>query len=405
MRAFLNRATDMIFAICRPLPQPSKPFSVSFRSIPSHQLFTALLVPALSLLSCTLFFFSLPGCATRSSTPPRSTIIEQAKEKGIAIRTVEQDLSRYNALVAENNMRLQSLIQGRTGGNSLERSYRLGAGDQIEINVFDVPELNLTTEVRQTGVVSLPLVGAVPAEGLTEAEFLSQLTERLTTFVRNPQISVAVTSYASQLVSVMGAVRTPGAIPLKRGGNNLLDLLARAGGVNEKAGTVLYLVPGAASTQVGGGPIGESEGLEIALDQVLGTQGGFPLTVPVQGGDMIVIPEAGRILVEGEVVRPGSFELNQQMTFLGALAAASGITYSAKVDEVELVRHISPTEKVHLVYDLEKIARGEEKDIRLKNGDIVRIPSDSSRRLRQDTWETISGVINFGVGGQYNVAN
>lgn len=41
--------------------------------------------------------------------------------------------------------------------------------------------------------------------------------------------------------------------------------------------------------------------------------------------------------------------------------------------------------------------------MRLRNGDLVKVPSDTSRRLRQDTYEMVGRVINFGVGGQVNV--
>ena len=118
---------------------------------------------------------------------------------------------------------------------------------------------------------------------------------------------------------------------------------------------------------------------------------------------MVLVPEAGKIMVEGEVQKGGSYDLNPQTTLLSALAAAGGITYGAKVDEVEVVRDLSLTRKAHLVLDLGKIASGEEKDVRLRNGDIVRVPSDSGRRLTQDTFEGFAKLINFGVGGTFSV--
>jgi len=148
-----------------------------------------------------------------------------------------------------------------------------------------------------------------------------------------------------------------------------------------------------------------SGGLEIYLEEIMGTGGNIPLEIPVHGGDMIIIPESGRILVEGEVENRGVYELGQRMSLLGALAAAGGITYGAKVDEVEVVREFIPQQKVRLVLDLQKIMTGEEKDIRLRNGDLVRVPSDSSRRLKQDTFEGITRIINFGVGGTVNLTH
>ena len=73
---------------------------------------------------------------------------------------------------------------------------------------------------------------------------------------------------------------------------------------------------------------------------------------------------------------------------------------------MEIVRDVGdPDKKARLVIDLERISRGEDRDVRLRNGDIVRVPSDSGRRLTQDTFEGISRILNFGVGGTVNVVN
>jgi protein involved in polysaccharide export with SLBB domain len=145
-------------------------------------------------------------------------------------------------------------------------------------------------------------------------------------------------------------------------------------------------------------------GIEIYLDEVMGTSGGIPVEIPVRGGDMVIIPESGKVNVEGEVSKPGTYDLPQQMTLLSALAASGGITYSAKVDEVEVIRDVGGSEKARLVVDITKIGTGEERDVRLRNGDIVRIPSDGGRRLTQDTFDGLSRIINVGVGGSFNLA-
>ncbi len=118
---------------------------------------------------------------------------------------------------------------------------------------------------------------------------------------------------------------------------------------------------------------------------------------------MVIVPEAGKVMVEGEVERSGSYDLSQQTTLLSALASAGGISYAAKVDEVEIIREVGADKKAHLVLDLGRIANGEEKDVRLKNGDIVQVPTDSGRRMTRDTYEGISRIINFGIGGSVRV--
>ena len=140
--------------------------------------------------------------------------------------------------------------------------------------------------------------------------------------------------------------------------------------------------------------------LEISVEDVFGTSGGIPLEIPVRGGDMIIVPEAGKILVEGEVTARGSFPIGKRSTLLGALASAGGITYGAKVDEIELIRPTRTGEKLRLVVNLEDMLNGSQEDVSLRNGDIVRVPSNRGRRLTEDTFESISRVLNIGVGGQ-----
>jgi protein involved in polysaccharide export with SLBB domain len=186
---------------------------------------------------------SCVGCAQRAFFDPRSEIIANAQSKGVAARSIEEDRELFFAQETTQRKRLQTLIAKRSEPEFKDSSYRLGAGDDIEINVFDVPELNVTTKIRQSGFLSLPLIGAVNAIGLTESELVEQLRSRLKTFVRDPQVSVFVTNYGSQKVAVMGAVRTPGNIPLKKGANSILELIAQAGGVSERAGNYINFIP------------------------------------------------------------------------------------------------------------------------------------------------------------------
>ncbi len=361
----------------------------------------------------------LGGCSGRAIVKPRSEVVEENLEAGLPVRTVDEDRALFYQAEEVQKQRLLTLIRQRSSGVVRDGSYRLGPGDEIELNVFDVPELNVTTRVRQSGFVSLPLVGAVRAGGLTESEFTEDLGKRLSAYVRSPQISMFITQFGSQKIAVMGAVAKPGTYPLRKGINSILELLSEAGGVTYKAGNFLNFIPAEmsgiaegdqhesrarltlaasdATTAVGGG-------IQVYLDQVLGTSGGIPLEIPVRGGDMIIIPEAGKVMVEGEVEKPGGIDLGQQLTVLGALAAAGGITYGAKVDEIEVIREGGIEDKLRLVLDLGKMASGEDKDVRLRNGDIVRVPSDSGRRLTQDTFEGLTKLINFGVGGSVNLA-
>ena len=135
----------------------------------------------------------------------------------------------------------------------------------------------------------------------------------------------------------------------------------------------------------------------------MGTAGGIPLEIPVRGGDMVIVAESGKVSIEGEVEKPGQYDTGRELTLLSALAAAGGITYSAKIDEVEVVRDLPSGEKGRMIRNLELVARGEQRDVRLRVGDLVRVPSHAGRRLGRDTFESIQGILNFGIGGSVNL--
>jgi polysaccharide export outer membrane protein len=362
--------------------------------------------------------FSLSSCAKRAPTPPRSEVMEDARERGIPVASVEEDNAKFLAFEENQKNRLIELLKERSGQSDRDLTYRIGPQDEIEINVFDVPELNLAAKVNQTGFLSLPLLGGVKAVGLTEPELQATLQEKLKSYLKNPEVAVAVKKYASQKVSVVGAVNKPGAFALEQGGQTIQEVINLAGGINAKASNFLTFVPGslsAGSSEMANDSdsrarlavslaSGKQAGFEIPLDQLYGTTGGIPLQIPIRGGDMIVLPEAGKISVEGEVEKPGQYELSQQMTVLGALNAAGSITYSAKIDEVEIVRDISPFERARYVFDLDRIRSGEIQDLKLRTGDVLRVPTDSGKRMTETTFEGLSRIINFGVGGTVNVA-
>lgn len=357
-------------------------------------------------------------------TPPRSELVAASLNTAMPLSAPEDERARFEEYEEQQRQKLISLVRQRTSSGIHDPSYVIGPGDELEINVFDVAELNVTARVKDSGFINLPLVGAVSAKGKTEQELISELTTRLAAFVRRPQVSVFISQYGSQKVAVVGAVEKPGNYSLRKGSNGILELLAEAGGVNARAGNYINIVPaegqrgGSAqdssvemraraglAQMVAGANAQRGRAVEVPLEVVLGTSGGIPIEVPIQGGDMIVVPEAGTVTVEGEVQKAGSFDLGRKSTVLGALAASGGITYGAKVDEVEVVRDLGSDEKVHLILDLTQVISGETRDLKLRNGDVVRVPSDSGRRLRQDTFEAIGKVINVGVGGTVNVVN
>src|ERR1700677_3570569 len=102
-----------------------------------------------------------------------------------------------------------------TQARAASEDYRLGAGDLLKIVVFDHDELNLDARVSQTGNITFALVGQVPVGGLSTREAALLLSKRLADggVVSQPQVSILVSDYESQKVSVMGQVTKAGQYP------------------------------------------------------------------------------------------------------------------------------------------------------------------------------------------------
>ncbi len=118
---------------------------------------------------------------------------------------------------------------------SAPRPQVLGPFDQVSVDVFGLPEFSRTVTIDRSGNISLPLTGEIAASGRTPTQLAELVTSRLrASHVRQPQVSINVTQVVSQVITVNGAVRTPGLYPVT-GRMTLMRALARAEGTTEFA--------------------------------------------------------------------------------------------------------------------------------------------------------------------------
>jgi polysaccharide biosynthesis/export protein len=121
--------------------------------------------------------------------------------------------------------------------------YRIGPLDVLEVEVFGAPALSRTVRISAGGEFSMPLIGRVMAAGLSVGELEAVIARHLEDgYLEEPQVSVFVTEYMSQRVTVEGAVREPG-IHALTGRTSLLQVIALSNGLDELAnprGIVIY---------------------------------------------------------------------------------------------------------------------------------------------------------------------
>ena len=235
--------------------------------------------------------------------------------------------------------------------------YRIGAGDVLQITVFDHDDLTGNFHVEADGALQFPLVGRIAAAGRTTGELQSELRAVLDRdYLVSPQVAVNVEEYKSQAVDVVGAVRNAGRYFLK-GATRLQDILAMAGGVANDAGEEIDVTRGG----------GDGRLIRVPRSELY--DGRRPeLNVVLKAGDVVEVKTREGISVLGEVTRPGSYDWKPSLTVLQAVALAGGLTVWAK-EEAQILRG-----QRRIEVSLSDIRRGKTKDVQLEPGDHVSVP-------------------------------
>ncbi len=308
------------------------------------------------------------------------------------------------------------------------KGYPVSAGDVVGIDVFGFTNLTSQMPIAPDGTITAPLIGKTEIADMSLEEARAHIARQYGRFIRSPQVQVSLKSTQASRVSIMGEVTKPGFYPISHQGMLLTELLSEAGGRSPNAGSRIILLPAPrilpeqtvqqsasvkpsapglvmASDVTGStsrADLSENPGVEIELEALTGQLDRRPLLVPLMPGDTIVVPEAGTYEVDGEVTAPGSYKLASRTSVIGAVAAAQGFTYSANVNQVEVIRDTGGGRKAILTLDMEEVGLRGGRDIRLRNGDLVRVPSEPNRFFKRQIVETVNGLFN-GFGAQKRI--
>ncbi|HEU5401603.1 MAG TPA: polysaccharide biosynthesis/export family protein [Terriglobales bacterium] len=115
-------------------------------------------------------------------------------------------------------------------------AYVIGAEDVLMVSVWKEPDFSSTIPVRPDGMVSLPLLGDVPAAGRTPAVLAQDLTVRLKKYIDDPRVTVVVTAINSKRIYILGEVNHPGALNMSPN-MTVLQAISAAGGPTAYANT------------------------------------------------------------------------------------------------------------------------------------------------------------------------
>lgn len=112
-----------------------------------------------------------------------------------------------------------------------EMVYQLSPFDLVAVSVYGQEDLQCEQLISDKGVLSMPLLGAVPVGGLTVAEAESLVARMLVQqeYLRNPVVNISIREFAPKIVTVLGEVEKPGAVAIPPGRNGIPLLVAVAG--------------------------------------------------------------------------------------------------------------------------------------------------------------------------------
>lgn len=111
----------------------------------------------------------------------------------------------------------------------------ISPNDILEVNVFQVPDLDRTVQVDSRGIINLPLIGAVQAAGKSARQLESEIAAKYdANYLQSPQISVFVKESMGQRVTVEGEVRKAGIYPVTSE-TSVLAAIAQSGGLSDIA--------------------------------------------------------------------------------------------------------------------------------------------------------------------------
>lgn len=264
-----------------------------------------------------------------------------------------------------------SAVSLAQASNGAHESLLIGPGDLLQVTVLGEPDLSQRVRVRDSGELSLPLIGNVEVRGLSASDAATAIAGKYVQgqFLKHPEVSVFIEEYATQSVSVLGQVEKPGLVSISTP-RSLVDVLAMAGGLTDVADRHITIERG-----------GNSRGVaEVFLSNR--ADDALNANVDIFPGDRILVPRAGVVYVLGDVGRPGGYVMqnNSRITVLQAIAMAAGVNKTASVARARLIHNTNGQYRERDL-PLKDIEEGKAPDELLQADDVIFIPFSFGKNI------------------------
>jgi polysaccharide export outer membrane protein len=276
---------------------------------------------------------------------------------------------------------------GVSPADPARQTYLLGPQDVVTIHALNAPDISdKPFRLDADGELKLPMLGRIHAGGMTPEQLEGEIGKRLKVYLEEPEVTVGITEFRSQPVSILGSVGTPGVHQLE-GQKTLLEVLAVAGGLKSEAGATIKItrrleygkipVPGAVDD-----PTHQFSIAEINLKSVMDATSP-ELNILIKPHDVLSVPHSDVVYVIGEVGKAGPLPLNegQSISVLEAVSSSGGMLRTAAPSHSRILRPVvGQPKRVEVAVDVKKILAGQSDDIPLLAGDILVVPGSTGKR-------------------------
>ena len=241
---------------------------------------------------------------------------------------------------------------------------RIIPGDVLTIRIYGSIDFSPIVKVGSDGDVQLPLIGIVNLGGLSIPRAENAIAARLVAagMYRHPSVSVQVTEFSSQFVTIEGEVK--GSIVPVNGERRLLDILAIAGGLPPTASHVVHILrPGLDAPIV----------VDLGTDPARSAQA----NIAILPRDTILVSRVGVVYMLGAFLRQGAIPLEQNspLTLMQASSLTGGVGFQGRFEDLRIIR-TDGVQRHFVKIDVKRVLRGQDPDPILQADDIVLLPTN-----------------------------
>lgn len=271
------------------------------------------------------------------------------------------------------------------------KDYLLGEGDLLQINVFEADELKTETRIGARGFITLPLLGPVEVKDLTTREAEQKIEDLYRRkYLQSPHVSVFVKEQVSGKITLLGALNKPGTYSYMTR-QRLLDVLALGEGLSDKAGRMVQVRRSEENAP-------QPTTYMVDLEEII-QNGQSDMNLEIKGGDVVYVPEAGTVYVDGAVRKPGNYPIKTAMSVQEAIAAAGGLSTTADEGDIKLVRANADNTREVVKVSIKDLRRDSKQHLAVKDRDVIFVETNRMEALLYGLRFNIIGGL-FGIGYQ-----